>query len=257
LGERATGKVDVDQLFREVLTSDPPKWTGPYPNATRDYLFGEVWSRPVLSRRDRRLVTLACVAAASLPIAVESHVYSALVSDDVGLDEMLEIVLQFAVYNGWARASFFEGIVRLQWVRICQERGEEIGEWPEPPDVPIGLDDPDALVEAGERTYAEILHTDPPRGSLLQETAVLGFVYARVWARPTLPRRDRRILTLPWVAMNGSPATIRRHLGGALASGDLGIAELDELVLQMSAYGGLLVGERLAEAVEEARAGDA
>ena len=53
--------------------------------------------------------------------------------------------------------------------------------------------------------------------------------------------------------MNGSPSTIRRHVHGALASGDLRLEELDELVLQMSAYGGLLVGERLSEAVQEAR----
>ena len=120
----------------------------------------------MLSLRDRRLVSLACVSAASIPIALESHVYSAFVSGAIGLDEMLESVLQFAVYNGWARASFFEGIVRTQWVRVCKERGEEIGEWPEPPDVPIAPDDHEALVEAGARTYAEVLHSEaPPPGT--------------------------------------------------------------------------------------------
>ncbi|HEY6531597.1 MAG TPA: carboxymuconolactone decarboxylase family protein [Acidimicrobiales bacterium] len=246
-------EVDTDQLFREILTSDPPKWTGPYPCATRDHLFGEVWARPGLSRRDRRLISLACVSSASIPIALESHVYSALLSGDIGLDELLEAVLQFAVYNGWARASFFEGIVRMQWVRVCQERGEEIGEWPEPPAVPIDLDDHAALVEAGERTYVEVLGTEPqPRGRLLQETGVLGFVYARVWGRETLPRRDRRLLTLPWVALNGGPATISRHVAGALTSGDLSTEELEEVVLQTSAYGGLLVGERLDDALRAA-----
>jgi 4-carboxymuconolactone decarboxylase len=249
---------DIDRLFREVLTSEPPKWTGPYPNATRDYLFGEVWSRPGLRMRDRRLVSLACVSAASIPIAVESHVYSALVSDDIGLDELLEVVLQFAVYNGWARASFFEGIVRMQWVRICQERGVEVGEWPEPPDGPVDVNDREGRLRAGERTYTEVLGAEPPsRGRLLSETGVLGFVYGQVWDRPTLPRRDRRLLTLPWVAINGSPATIRRHVDGALGSGDLSAEEIEEAVLQTSAYGGLLVGERLDEALRAAVEGRA
>jgi alkylhydroperoxidase/carboxymuconolactone decarboxylase family protein YurZ len=51
--------------------------------------------------------------------------------------------------------------------------------------------------------------------------------------------------------MNGSPATIRRHVEGALASDDLTVDQLDEVVLQTAAYGGLLVGERLDEAVRD------
>ena len=244
---------ELDQLFRDVLASEPPRWTGPYPYATRDHVIGEVWTRPVLSLRDRRLVSLACVSSAAAPVALETHVHAAFATGDIALDEMLEVVLQFAVYNGWARASYFEGVVRMQWVRLCQERGDEVGPWPETPDPPVDVDDPEALRAAGARTYTEVLGIEPPSaGRLLHDSEVLGFAYARVWSRPALARRDRRLLTLPWVAMHGGGATMLRHVEGALASGDLSAEELDEVVLQTSAYGGLLVGERLDEAVQVA-----
>jgi 4-carboxymuconolactone decarboxylase len=247
---------ELDQLFRDVLASEPPTWSGPYPYATRDHVIGEVWTRPGLSIRDRRLVSLACVASAAAPVALETHVHAAFATGDVSLEEMLEVVLQFAVYNGWARASYVEGVVRMQWVRLCQERGEEVGPWPETPDPAVDVDDPDALRAAGVRTYTEVLGTAPPSsGGVHQASEVLGFAYARVWSRPALARRDRRLLTLPWAAIHGGAATVLRHVEGALASGDLSAAELDEVVVQTSAYGGLLVGERLDDAVRAAVAG--
>lgn len=42
------------RLFAEVMTFDPPEDTSPAAVAgLLDFVFGEIWSRPVLSRRDR------------------------------------------------------------------------------------------------------------------------------------------------------------------------------------------------------------
>ena len=87
----------AEQTYREVMTVDPPAVTTPLALATRDFVFGEVWCRPGLSRRERRWVTLACVAAADSPQPIEDHVYAALNSGDIELEAMLEFVLQFAV----------------------------------------------------------------------------------------------------------------------------------------------------------------
>lgn len=56
------------------------------------------WTRPALSRRDRRFVTLACVAAADADAPLPDHFYAALNNSDLSITEMREVVLHFAVY---------------------------------------------------------------------------------------------------------------------------------------------------------------
>ena len=126
----AMGVANAEQTFREVMTQDPPEATTPCEVAYRDFVFGRVWPRPGLSRRDRRWVTLTCVAAADSPQPIEDHVYAALNSGDIELAEMLEFILQFAVYCGWPKAAHCEGAIHRQWARINKERGQEVEEWP-------------------------------------------------------------------------------------------------------------------------------
>ncbi len=90
--------------------------TSPYTTAgILNFVFGEVWQRPGLTVRDRRFITLACVGADDTVGPIRSHVYSALKSGDVTYDEMREVVLQFAVYSGWPKASFLEQVATESW----------------------------------------------------------------------------------------------------------------------------------------------
>src|SRR5579862_8963724 len=128
------GKVDPTavQAYRDVMTVDPPPVVSPFAQAELEFLFGQVWSRPGLGRRERRLVTLACVAASDAEQPIEEHVYAALNSGDLSIEELLEVVLHFAVYCGWPKASNLEMHVRRQWARVQQERGQD----PQPLPVP-------------------------------------------------------------------------------------------------------------------------
>jgi 4-carboxymuconolactone decarboxylase len=113
---------DGEQTYRDVMVTDRSTPNTPFGQATRDFLFGQVWSRPGLSRRDRRLVTLACVAAADSPGPIDRHVYAALKSGDLDLEALLETVLQFAVYCGWPKASHLEGVITELFFRIFYVR---------------------------------------------------------------------------------------------------------------------------------------
>lgn len=64
------------------------------------YLFGEVWSRPNLSLRERQIVTLAANMALARPSGNHSHYRSA---KKVGLthEEICEIMIQVGAYAGW------------------------------------------------------------------------------------------------------------------------------------------------------------
>ncbi|MHC5257702.1 carboxymuconolactone decarboxylase family protein [Streptomyces sp. UC4497] len=225
----------------------------PFARASHDFLDTQVWSRPGLSRRDRRWVTLTCVAAADAPEPIEEQVHAALASGDIGLEEMLEFVLHFAVYCGWPKASHLEGAVGRQWDRIHRERGEPTPSWPELTHDSLGPTDPEKRLERGVEEFVDVnLTPAPPPTSPYRHAGILNFVFGHVWQRPGLARRDRRIVTVACVALDDSPVPLRSHVTAALHSGDVTKAEMDEIVLQFAAYYGFAKGDALADAVEAA-----
>jgi 4-carboxymuconolactone decarboxylase len=114
----ATGR----KRYREVMVSDAPPPMTPYTaRGVVDSVFGELWDRPGLSRRDRRFITLACVGAAAVDIPIQQHVYAALASGDITREEMQEFILHFAYYHGWPRASSLEGAYYQAITRIDAE----------------------------------------------------------------------------------------------------------------------------------------
>ncbi len=90
-----------------------------------NFVFGEMWLRPGLAMKQRRLVTVACVAFQDAPIPILSHVYAALKSRDVSFDEMDELAMQFAAYYGWAKASHLTGVIAEQKRRVVDEWATE------------------------------------------------------------------------------------------------------------------------------------
>ena len=118
--------VDTDRsergrrAFAEVMTFSPPDDSTPATeHGLIDFVFGEVWTRPGLSRRDRRFITLPCVAAADAEEPLREHVYAALNSGDLTIAEMRETVLHFAVYSGWPKASRFNIVVDESPKEFC------------------------------------------------------------------------------------------------------------------------------------------
>ena len=64
------------------------------------YLFGEIWTRPHLSLRDRELITLAANIALARPAGTHSHYRSA---RHLGFTraEIMEIIIHVGHYAGW------------------------------------------------------------------------------------------------------------------------------------------------------------
>ena len=84
----------------------PRDRTRPYFHAgILNFVFGHLWQRPGLTRRERRLITIPCVGVGDAIGPIWSHVTSALGSGDVSYDEMQEIILHFSAYGGVPRAT--------------------------------------------------------------------------------------------------------------------------------------------------------
>ncbi len=242
----------TDDVYREVMTVDPPTAADPGEQARRDHLFGELWSGPELSRRERRWVTLVCVGFDTDQRAMDEHFYAAQNSGDMTLEELLEFVLHFAVYCGWPKASRVEMTIKEQWTRIRQERGEEVPEWPLLSNDTLGPNDWEARLQRGEQEFRDVnLVPAPARNTPYQQAGILNFVFGHLWQRPGLTRRDRRFITVPCVGVSEAPMPILSHAGSALHSGDITRPEMDEIVRQFTAYAGEAKGAALAKAVED------
>jgi 4-carboxymuconolactone decarboxylase len=70
---------------------------------TDSVLFGDVWARPGLSRRDRSLATVSALIAMNRPDQLRSHLALAL-ENGLTRDELVEAITHLAFYAGWPNA---------------------------------------------------------------------------------------------------------------------------------------------------------
>ena len=68
-----------------------------------EVLFGDVWERPQLSRRDRSLVTCAALVALGKTEQMGFH-FPRAIENGVTADELVELITHMAFYAGWPNA---------------------------------------------------------------------------------------------------------------------------------------------------------
>ncbi|HUL14635.1 MAG TPA: carboxymuconolactone decarboxylase family protein [Terriglobales bacterium] len=67
---------------------------------TDGVLFGDVWERPELSKRDRSLATVSALIAMNRPDQLRFHLKFA-VENGVRKEELIEVITHLAFYSGW------------------------------------------------------------------------------------------------------------------------------------------------------------
>ncbi|RKH51647.1 carboxymuconolactone decarboxylase family protein [Corallococcus llansteffanensis] len=70
---------------------------------TDDVLFGDVWERPELSKRDRSLITCAALVATGKTEQLSFHFPKA-IENGVKQAELVELITHLAFYVGWPSA---------------------------------------------------------------------------------------------------------------------------------------------------------
>jgi 4-carboxymuconolactone decarboxylase len=70
-----------------------------------DQVFAEIWTRPGLTRKERRWIAITCACMTGAPFAMETHLGAALRTGDISLEELQEFVIMFAVYAGHPKAT--------------------------------------------------------------------------------------------------------------------------------------------------------
>jgi len=70
---------------------------------TDNVLYGDIWERPGLSKRDRSLVTITALIALNRPDQLRSHINIGL-QNGLTKDEIIETITHMAFYSGWPSA---------------------------------------------------------------------------------------------------------------------------------------------------------
>lgn len=100
---RRRGLEMVQEVYQGRVKIDPE--LTPHQAATVDHVFGEIWSRPGLDIRDRRLVVIGILCALGLGPVLEVQFGAALDRGELTAEQLHEIVLQAAHYVGWPLAG--------------------------------------------------------------------------------------------------------------------------------------------------------
>src|SRR6516225_9351686 len=86
-----------EHVDRAVATTT--SFTEPFQDFITRYAWGEIWSRPGLSRAERSIVTLAVLAALQHENELAMHVKAAL-RNGLSPEQIREVLLQVALYAG-------------------------------------------------------------------------------------------------------------------------------------------------------------
>lgn len=85
--------------IRKALGDFSPKLV----DLTDDVLFGDVWERPQLAKRDRSLITCAALIANGKTEQMDFHFPNA-IKNGVTPAELVEMITHLAFYVGWPNA---------------------------------------------------------------------------------------------------------------------------------------------------------
>jgi 4-carboxymuconolactone decarboxylase len=239
---------DAKAHFERVVGTPSPDPAGASSDAgVLGFVFGELWGRGVLTSRDRRWITLCCVAAAGGPTPIRAHVESALNSGEITYEEFDEFVLFVATQLGWPKGSALAGQGALWHARAAEERGEDPPQhdyerWADP------VSD-DVRRARGQAAYRAVHAAEPPAATTaFRGRAYLDYLYGELWTRDRyLTRRERRMMSICCAAAVGVDVETSEHLRAALSVGELSYAELQELVLHFAGYQGSMLARHLDE----------
>jgi 4-carboxymuconolactone decarboxylase len=204
-----------------------------------EFIMGDLWSRPQLSRRDRSLVVVSVLMAQARDEELEGHIGIGM-NHGLTRAEIEELLLQVAAYAGYPAAMASSRRVDAVWNRLDgTERVEG-----RPPAARKSDDDRRADGADVFRTLSGRADLDAVAVAELLTGAVgdvgdlaLRFAFGEIWCRPELSRRDRSLAVIAILGALGAEDELAFHVPGGIRHG-LTTTEIDEVFVQLVGYAG-------------------
>ncbi|HIG71649.1 MAG TPA: carboxymuconolactone decarboxylase family protein [Myxococcales bacterium] len=116
------------EMIKEVYAGDvivPPEGAMAFTDIMLEQVFAEVWSRDVLSIRDRRLLLLGIIAEKGEVNTFGIQAKASLKRGELEPDELRELLLMIAQYSGYPRAAALVGVIEQKIAEVAKEKTKE------------------------------------------------------------------------------------------------------------------------------------
>jgi 4-carboxymuconolactone decarboxylase len=112
----AKGLEAIERIFGPVVKkSIEASLSKPQTRETAAHLIGEMWTRPQLSVRDRRLLVLGVSATLGDAYTIETLLVGAMLNKELTDEQVDELPLFLSFYAGWGKVRHFnEGIANAR-----------------------------------------------------------------------------------------------------------------------------------------------
>ena len=111
--DAAKGRAMQAQVYADLPPDDPWLRMG------QEHLFAQIWTRPGLTVKERRLISLSVSAAVGSTPGFAAHLRGGLESGDLSETEIWEWLIHFTQYAGYPKAA----PVWAEYRRLLAERG--------------------------------------------------------------------------------------------------------------------------------------
>ena len=105
--QRRRGLEKMEQVYGFEMSDGE----GDFFRYTVEHLFGDIWQRPGLSDRDRRLLLLGMLAGTGQHDVLGIQVPAALAAGDLDADALREVVILVCHYAGWPHGARLNSLV--------------------------------------------------------------------------------------------------------------------------------------------------
>ena len=99
------------EKMEEVYGFEMTDGDGDFFRYTAEHLFGEIWQRPGLSTRDRRLFLIGMLVGQRADDVLTIQVPAALANEELDAEALRELVILACHYDGWPNGSRMNAVV--------------------------------------------------------------------------------------------------------------------------------------------------
>lgn len=113
---RRRGLLKMEQVYGFDMTDGE----GDFFRYTADHLFGDIWTRPGLSDRDRRLILIGMLAGHGAADVLGIQIPAALANGELDADALREIVIFVSHYAGWPNGARLNSVVETALAKAAK-----------------------------------------------------------------------------------------------------------------------------------------